>query len=136
MKRLNRKKRTMSTSNTIEAYIFLIPFLIGAVAFLIYPLFTTVKLSFGELSGGSQFVLKWLDTEFFKHYKKALLIDTTFVPVLLKEVKVMLIRTPLIMVVSLILAICISRKIKFRGFFRLVFSCHFFWEPVMYYSKS
>lgn len=122
MKRLNRKNRKMRTSNTVEAYIFLIPFLIGAVAFMIYPLCTTVKLSFGELSGGSKFILKWLEVaDFFKHYKKALLVDTTFVPVLLKEIKVMLVRTPLIMVVSLILAICISRKISFRGGFRLAF---------------
>lgn len=122
MKQLKKKKRKIRLSNTAEAYIFLIPFLIGAIVFLIYPLCTTIKLSFGELSGGSNFDLKWREfSDFFGNYTKALLVDTTFVPVLLDEIKTMLIRTPLIMAFSLILAICISRKIKFQGFFRFAF---------------
>ena len=117
-----KKKRKIKIGRTMEAYIFLIPFLIGATVFLLYPLFTTVKLSFGELSGGSNFDLHWRSfSHFFDNYTKALLVDTTFVPVLLGEVKTMLIRTPLIMAFSLILAICISRKIKLRGFFRFSF---------------
>ena len=122
MKQLRKKKRTMKLGNTAEAYIFLIPFLIGAIVFLIYPLCTTVKLSFGELSGGGNFDLKWREfSDFFGNYTKALLVDTTFVPALLDEIKNMLIRTPMIMAFSLILAICISRKIKFQGIFRFAF---------------
>lgn len=121
MKQIN-KKRKFKIGKTAEAYIFLIPFLVGAAVFLIYPLFTTVKLSFGELSGGSNFDLHWREfSSFFDNYTKALLVDTTFVPVLLDEIKTMVIRTPLIMAFSLILAICISRKIKLRGFFRFAF---------------
>lgn len=117
-----RKKRKFKIGKTAEAYVFLIPFLLGAAIFLVYPLFTTVKLSFGELSGGSSFDLHWREfSSFFDNYTKALLVDTTFVPVLLDEVKTMVIRTPLIMAFSLILAICISRKIKLRGFFRFSF---------------
>lgn len=117
-----RKKRKFKIGKTAEAYVFLIPFLLGATIFLVYPLFTTVKLSFGELSGGSSFDLHWREfSSFFDNYTKALLVDTTFVPVLLDEVKTMVIRTPLIMAFSLILAICISRKIKLRGFFRFSF---------------
>ena len=122
MKQEKSKNRKIISGSTAEAYIFLIPFLIGIAAFLIYPLCTTVKLSFGELSGGSNFDLKWLGfSDLFKNYTKALFVDTTFVPVLLSEVKTMLIRTPLIMAFSLILAICISRNIRCRGFFRFAF---------------
>lgn len=117
-----RKKRKFKIGKTAEAYVFLIPFLLGAAIFLVYPLFTTVKLSFGELSGGSSFDLHWREfSSFFDNYTKALLVDTTFVPILLDEVKTMVIRTPLIMAFSLILAICISRNIKLRGFFRFSF---------------
>lgn len=117
-----KKKRKFKFGKTAEAYIFLIPFLIGAAIFLLYPLLMTIKLSFGELSGGSNFDLHWRSfSHFFDNYTKALLVDTTFVPVLLEEVKTMVIRTPLIMAFSLILAICISRKIRLRGFFRFSF---------------
>ena len=105
-----------------EAYILLAPFLIGAAVFLLYPLYTTIKLSFGELSGGSNFDLQWLPLDnFFEHYVSALFKDTSFVPILLEEIKTMLIRTPLILALSLIIAICLSRNIKCRGFFRFVF---------------
>ena len=118
-----RKEKTgLRLGKTAEAYIFLIPFLLGAAVFLIYPLFMTIKLSFGRLSGGSNFDLQWLGfSEFFSNYSDALFVDTVFVPILLEEVKTMLIRTPLILALSLIIAICLSRKIKFRGFFRLAF---------------
>ena len=118
-----RKNKTgLRLGKTAEAYIFLTPFLLGAAIFLIYPLFMTIKLSFGELSGGSNFDLNWLEfSKFFTNYSRALFVDTTFVPILLEEIKTMLIRTPLILALSLIIAICLSRKIKFRGFFRLAF---------------
>ena len=107
---------------TAEAYIFLTPFLLGAAIFLIYPLFTTVKLSFGELSGGSNFDLHWREwSSFFENYSRALFVDTAFVPILLGEIKTMLLRTPLILALSMIIAICLSRNIKCRGFFRLIF---------------
>lgn len=107
---------------TAEAYIFLTPFLLGAAVFLLYPLFMTVKLSFGELSGGSNFDLHWRDwSSFFANYSQALFVDTSFVPILLSEIKTMLLRTPLILALSLIIAICLSRKIKCRGLFRLIF---------------
>lgn len=117
-----KKKRRLKFGKTAEAFVFLTPFLIGAAVFLLYPLCTTVKLSFGELSGGSTFDLHWRKfSDFFKNYSQVLYVDTSFVPVLLGEIKTMLIRTPLILALSLILAICISRKIKLRGFFRVCF---------------
>ena len=115
-------KRKLKFGKTGEAYVFLLPFLIGTALFLLYPLYTTIKLSFGELSGGSNFDLHWKSSaHFFDNYTRALFVDTNFVPILLKEIRTMLIRTPLILALSLILAICISRKIKLRGFFRFSF---------------
>lgn len=120
--KLRKKKTGVRLGKTAEAYIFLTPFLLGAAVFLIYPLYMTIKLSFGQLSGGSNFNLQWLEfSQFFKNYSQALFVDTTFVPILLDEIKTMLIRTPLILAFSLIIAICLSRKIKCRGFFRLAF---------------
>ncbi len=121
MKKMKTKTKFKISKNT-EAYIFLTPFLIGIAIFLLYPLYTTIKLSFGELSGGSTFDLHWRELpSFFENYSQVLYVDTSFVPILLGEVKRMLIQTPLILAFSLILAICISRNIKMRGFFRVCF---------------
>ena len=52
---MRKKKTGVRLGKTAEAYIFLTPFLLGAAVFLIYPLYMTIKLSFGLLSGGSNF---------------------------------------------------------------------------------
>ena len=115
-------RRRFKLGKTAEAYIFLIPFMIGAVVFFLVPLFISFKLSFGELTGASTFDLQWRSwPQFFDHYSRALFVDTSFVPILLKEVQQMLLRAPLIIAFSMILAIAISRKIRGRGFFRLAF---------------
>lgn len=115
-------RRKFRIGRTAEAYIFLTPFILGVLVFFLIPLFTSIKLSFGELTGASTFDLQWLSwPEFFDHYSRALFVDTSFVPILLKEVQQMLLRAPLIIAFSMILAIAISRKIRGRGFFRLAF---------------
>jgi len=114
--------KKLRIGRTAEAYIFLIPFLIGAAVFFLFPLFISVKLSFGELRGASSFDLHWKSfSNFFDEYRKALLVDPSFIPNLLVEIRQTLLKTPLIIAFSMILAIAISRKIRFRGFFRLAF---------------
>ena len=94
-------RRRFKLGKTAEAYIFLIPFMIGAVVFFLVPLFISFKLSFGELTGASTFDLQWRSwPQFFDHYSRALFVDTSFVPILLKEVQQMLLRAPLIIAFS------------------------------------
>lgn len=115
-------KKKFCFSKNWEAYVFLLPFLVGIALFFLFPLYTAVKLSFGELTGAGSFDLQWKSLpHFFDEYKQALFVDTSFVPNLIAEVKQTVIKTPLILAFSLILAIAVSRKIRFRGFFRLAF---------------
>ncbi len=117
-----KKGKSLKLSNTAEAYVFLTPYLIGTLVFLLIPLYVAVKLSFGEQGETAAFDLHWKSfSHFFDNYTKALLVDTTFVPLLLGEVKSMLIKTPLILAFSLILAICVCRNIKGKGVFRVIF---------------
>lgn len=51
---------------------------------------------------------------------RAFFTDTSFVPYLLDSIQDMLIKTPLILVFSLLIAILLSKTMHFKGFFRVV----------------
>lgn len=62
--------------------------------------------------------MKWVG---FQNYQDIFVTDTEFVPRFLEVVRDLPINTALIVILSLLIAIMISREIKARGFFRSVF---------------
>ncbi len=115
---MKKFRMTMERRHILEAYVFMTPFIIGVLAFFAFPLFISIKLSFGEIVKMKGFKIKWLG---FDHYIKAFVWDVNFAPMLLETIRQVIIQLPLIIVFSLLLAILISRDIKFVGFFRVVF---------------
>ncbi len=111
--RFNMEKKQM-----LEGLVFVSPFILGSALFFIFPLFVSIKLSFGKVVKMLGFKIEWEGTA---NYLRAFLVDTEFVPMFLDIVKQTLTKAPLIIVFSLILAILINKKIRFRGFFRTVF---------------
>lgn len=103
--------------NIFEAYTFMMPFIIGVALFLAFPLFISLKLSFGHIISIRGFKIEWSGIE---HYINAFVMDTDFVPRFLLVLRDTLIHVPLIIIFSLILAIVLNQKIRFRGFFRVV----------------
>lgn len=103
--------------NIFEAYTFMLPFIIGVALFLAFPLFISLKLSFGQIISIRGFKIEWSGIE---HYINAFVMDTSFIPRFLKVLRDTVIQVPLIVIFSLILAIVLNQKIRFRGFFRVV----------------
>ena len=104
--------------DTLIGLFFVAPFLIGAAVFFMYPLLSSLLLSFGDTDqsrGGFHIVLGGLS-----HYYEAFLGSTQFVPLLLGELKRTAFETPLILVFSLLLAIMLNRVGRLRGFFRVI----------------
>lgn len=98
---------------------FVSPFIVGCIFFLAYPLIMSIRISFSEIEqfAGMQ-KLKWVG---FANYVRAFVIDVNFVPMFLRVVQNTLINTPLILIFSLLIAILLNKKIRFRGFFRATF---------------
>lgn len=111
--KLNMKKR-----HIMEGYIFALPLIIGIIMFFAFPLYISFKLSFGELVKVVGFVIKWGGLQ---NFIRAFVIDTQFIPNFLAVIRQTLIKFPLIIVFSLILAVFMNRNIRFKGFFRIVF---------------
>ena len=115
---MKRFRLTMDRRHKLEGYVFMIPFIIGIIAFFAFPLFISIKLSFGNIIKMAGFHIEWSGLE---HYARAFVWDVNFLPMLFDVARQMIVQVPLIIVFSLLLAILISREIKFVGFFRVVF---------------
>jgi len=115
-----RKKPLMSMSRkrSMEALIFLAPWLIGLCVFFLGPIAKSFRLSFSEITQFKGFVMKWVGLE---NYNYIFFYDINYVPTFLQVVYDTLINTPLCIVFSLVIAILINRKMVGRGFFRTAF---------------
>jgi len=109
---------TFSSRRRMTGYIFIFPWVIGALILLVLPLAFSLILSVSTMKNMDFTKLSFVGLD---NYKKAFMLDVEFLPKFLDAVSNTLINTPMILVVSLIIAIMISRKIRFRGFFRSVF---------------
>lgn len=117
---MKKKMRlSMRTRDSLIGLFYLTPFIIGLCAFFLYPIISSLLLSFGDLDEekiGFAIVLKGFD-----NFVKAFRTDTNFLPRLWRSLKTVIINTPLVVIFSLILAIMLS-KVKYgKGFYRVVF---------------
>lgn len=113
------KKMSMRKKEALFGWVFVMPFIIGFLVFMAYPLFTSIRLSVSRLNkstGISDMTFIGID-----HFRRAFTEDVNFVPNLLSTIQDALVNTPFIMVFSLIIAILLNKKIRLRPFFRLVF---------------
>lgn len=114
----SRFRISMQARHIMEAYALISPFLIGFIMFFAFPLATSFRLSFSSLVKLTGFQMEWLG---FDNYLRAFVWDLSFIPMFIRVVRDTFINTPLIIVFSLIIAIIVNRKIRFRTFFRAVF---------------
>jgi multiple sugar transport system permease protein len=110
-------KKEMSGRRTdLAGYLFVAPFLIAYVAFLIFPVLLGLRLSFYNsslVSGDAQFLG-------LANYKE-LFGDSDFWLSLWHTVLFTLLSTPPLVILSLVLALLANRAIPARWFFRLSF---------------
>ena len=98
--------------------IFVAPTIIGLLILNYYPIFETVYQSFcktGDFGMGNEFIgLKNYITLFH---------DKEVFQTLFNAVKYAAVSLPLTIIISLVLAVLLNRKMKGRGIYRTIFSC-------------
>ena len=100
-------------------YLFIAPWLFGAVVFLLGPLLSSIYYSFSDVSITAEgltptFVgLKW--------YKYALLEDPTFIDLAVSSLSELFTSLPIILAISLLLALVLNQKFHGRMLARAVF---------------
>lgn len=116
MKRIFRM--TMQRRRTLEALMFLTPWLIGVALFFAVPIAVSFRLSFSEITRLKGFVMEWVG---FDNYQHIFFWDIHFMPMFLQVVLDTVLNTPIALVFSLVIAILINRPMRGRAFYRTAF---------------
>ncbi len=111
-------KLDLHTKDQLKGLVFVSPFIIGVLMFFIYPITLSLRLSLGEISSIVGMKVKITG---FDNYIRAFLVDVNFVPTFLEMIRQTLVKYPLTIVLSLIIAMLINRDIACRGLFRVIF---------------
>ncbi len=114
-----KKKKTLAFKNAVAGYLFISPFIIGFILFMIVPLGQSFWMSFNSvdiLPGGFS-----LTFEGIKNYKDAFTVDAEFVPFLISEITKVLINTPATLIFSFFIALLLNQNFKGRGAVRAIF---------------
>lgn len=115
---MKKWRLTISRRRVISGYLFILPWLIGAVVFFINPFLQSLRLSFSRITKFKTFQMEWVGLE---NYRRAFVWDVDFIPMFIQVVRDTVINTIMIVIFSLFIAILINKNIKFRGFWRGVF---------------
>ena len=111
----NKRPSKLLSRRNAYGYLFIAPFLIGLVIFVIVPFIEATRMAFSELEIGvkgyelTNIGLDNFDNIFFKE------IGVTFKPVLLSSITDMLINVPLVVFFSFFIASVLNTEFKGRG---------------------
>lgn len=108
-----------STREALYGYAFVMLWVVGFALFTLVPLFQTFLYSLNQVTVTAE----GIDLTFVKwdNYSRALFTDPTFVESLIEYVVETLVSVPIIIIFSLIIAMFLNLKFKFKGFFRTIF---------------
>lgn len=115
---MKQRMSGLKRRKALVGYSFILPWIIGAGVFFMFPIVFSLIFSFSEIKNPANFSFELVG---FENYTSAFVVDTKFLPYLLSSVSDTVINLFLIMFFSFFVAITINRNIKFRGFFRVVF---------------
>lgn len=113
------KPMTNKKRNAVAGYLFILPWIVGLLAFVAYPVVYSILLSLSTAKVTTSGIeMKWAG---LTYYTRALAQDTTFTSTIAETVLFMACAVPVILVFSLMIAILLNSKFRLRGFFRSVF---------------
>ena len=100
--------------------LFILPFIIGFIFFMVRPLIFSIQMSLNEvtLKAGGGFDMVWND---FYNYKYAWQVDANFNAYLLDEISRMGINTIATLVLSFVIAVILNQNFKGRTLCRVIF---------------
>lgn len=119
MSGLNKKKRGIEAHNRLVGRLFILPWEIGMLFFIIVPLILSIVYAFCEVNlelGGMDY-----DFVFLSNFSYLLKEDPYYTDTLLSSLTTLLYSVPIIIAISLILGIILNQKFKGRTVMRAVF---------------
>ena len=119
MKKQKNKLAGLQKRKAIAGYLFISPFIIGFLAFMVKPLLQSLHMSFSEVSLGSgNFTLTFNKLENLKYAFRA---DPDYTRLLVEELGRMVVYSLAIIVFSFFVALILNQKFKGRALVRAIF---------------
>lgn len=119
MSKQKNKLAGLQRRKAITGYIFILPFIIGFLLFMVKPFLHSFYMSFSDVElGEGEFKMVWAG---LKNFNWAFRIDPEYTRKLTEEIMRMSVRSVAIMVFSFFVALIINQKFKGRTFVRAVF---------------
>ncbi len=119
MRKKANKLAGLQKRKAIAGYLFISPFIIGFLVFMVKPFFQSLYMSFCEVQLGSAiFEPIW---QGITNYKSAFLVDPEYSRLLVEEISRMVVYTLAIMVFSFFVALILNQEFKGRALVRAVF---------------
>ena len=113
------KYEGLQKRKAIAGYLFILPFIIGFLAFMVKPFFQSLYMSLCDVQVGPQdFTNVYI---VLKNFIEAFTVDLTFTRLLTEELSRMAINVPAIIVFSFFAALLLNQEFKGRAFVRGVF---------------
>ena len=116
-----KKKKVVNLRRrkAISGYLFILPFIIGFLSFMVKPLFQSLYMSFCRVDVSP----KGLVYNFIKleNYNRAFRVDPEFNRFLLEQIEKMFVNSLAIMVFSFFVALILNQKFKGRALVRAIF---------------
>lgn len=122
-----KKQRNLQRRNAIAGYLFISPFIIGFLAFLLKPLIESFLMSLSRVTVSTDpsvakgFIMERITTWKDSNYYKAFFYDKDYKNYLVESLKDMAIQVPAIIVFSFFIALLLNQEFKGRGFVRAIF---------------
>jgi ABC-type sugar transport system permease subunit len=115
-----RKVITMQQRRARTGYLFILPFIIGFVLFMVKPMIQSLMMSFNNVKiiPGQGFQLTWMGID---NYRNAFSVDPYFNQYLLNEIGRMGINTIATLVLSFVIAVILNQNFKGRTLARAIF---------------
>lgn len=116
---MGKKPVGLTRSRAIYGYLFILPFIIGFIVFMIKPLYQSLMMSLSEVTISKEGFS--LASNSFANYKRAFLIDPDFNRMLVESVTTMLYRSVATIVFSFFVALILNQKFRGRALARSIF---------------
>ena len=114
-----RRSITIGTREALYGYSFVIVWIIGFALFTAIPLVQTFLYSVNQVTVSATGII--LDSVKWANYSRALFTDPTFVQLLIEYSIETLVSVPIVIIFSMIIALFLNLKFRFKGIFRTIF---------------
>ena len=119
MKKQKNKLAGLQKRKAVAGYLFIMPFILGFLIFMVKPFFQSLYMSFCNVQLGSgTFEMNWIG---IGNFMKAFTIDPEFNRLLVEELSRMVVDSLAIMVFSFFVALILNQRFKGRALVRAIF---------------